>query len=158
MVLPCSAPAHRSSRLPPQTGSLHNAGAAYTARRTPFVSPLADPKDRALFHATTGAAACDMESHIAARVASTHNLPFAICRVVLNPAYRTPPPAALISLKQGAPDLRAILRSVVGQPHQLRDLLRLTIDASAAITALRQARLSAGVNLAFSEVPERSPA
>jgi len=117
------------------------------------------------FTASTGAVASDMESHFGARVAANYGLPFAACRVVLNPMHRKLPAAALRKLKQGSPDLRAILRSAIAEPRQVRHLIRLALDASIATACLRQAKLLLGPNLGFPEsqdesvaiVPLRSP-
>jgi hypothetical protein len=63
-----------------------------------------------------------MESHIAA--AEAHGLPFAACGVIIDPAHRVLPPAALVNLRpDGTPDIAAVLRSVIRQPYQLPALL-----------------------------------
>ena len=96
-----------------------------------------------------------MESHVAARMAAAHNLPFVACRVLINPAHRTLPPAALLKLRPGGkPDLRAILNSVLNRPGQVRHLIRLTLDASIAVFALRRGKLLMEPHLAF---PDQSP-
>jgi len=139
-----------------------------SARYAPIASveyPLPHGEQRALFYASTGAVVSDMESHFGARLAAACRLPFAACRVVLNPAHRVLPPAALLKLKQGSPDLRAILRSAIAEPRQVRHLIRLALDASIATACLRQAKLLLGPNLGFPEsqdesvaiVPLRSP-
>src|SRR3981189_2120663 len=46
---------------------------------------------KAALHLETGAAAVDMESHIAAAYAAEAGLPFAALRVILAPATRAPP-------------------------------------------------------------------
>ncbi len=73
---------------------------------------------------------------------------------VLNPAHRKLPAAALLKLKQGSPDLRAILRYVLAEPGQVRDLMRLAFDAAIAKACLRQAKLLLGPNLGFPEPDE----
>ncbi len=108
------------------------------------------------FTASTGAVASDMESHFGARVAANYGLPFAACRVVLNPMHRKLPAAALRKLKQGSPDLHAILRSVMGTPSQVRDLMWLILDASIATACLWQGRLLLGPNLGFPEAVDES--
>ncbi len=103
--------------------------------------PLSTPVDKADFHLATGAIAVDMESHIAARAAASHRLPFASCRVVIDAAHRTLPPAALLNLRPGASiDFSAVFRSLVKNPSQLADVIRLAADASLAISALRRCR------------------
>ncbi len=128
-------------------------GARY-ARIASVDCPLPHGEPRALFYASTGAAVSDMESHFGARVAAASRLPFVACRVVLNPAHRKLPAAALLKLKQGSPDLRAILRYVLAEPGQVRDLMRLAFDAAIAKACLRQAKLLLGPNLGFPEPDE----
>lgn len=113
-------------------------------------APITDTRERLRLHARTGAVVADMESHLVAKMASAHKLPFAICRVVLNPAHRKLPPAALLQLQQGGmPDLKGILRSVLKQPGQMQHLARLAVDASIAVFALRRGKLLVGANLGF---------
>jgi hypothetical protein len=82
-----------------------------------------------------------MESHLAAEIAAANRIPFVACRVVLDPAHRTLPPAALIPLTHdGKPNIPAILRSVVGDPGQLPALLRLCRETWLAGLALRRGR------------------
>jgi hopanoid-associated phosphorylase len=116
---------------------------------------ITDFQERVRLYARTGAIVADMESHVAARMAAAHNLPFVACRVLINPAHRTLPPAALLKLRPGGkPDLRAILNSVLNRPGQVRHLIRLTLDASIAVFALRRGKLLMEPHLAF---PDQSP-
>jgi adenosylhomocysteine nucleosidase len=113
-------------------------------------APVADPLAKRALHDRTGALVVDMESHLAARIAAAHGLPFTACRVVLDPAHRNLPPAALLSLRpNGNPDVAAVLRSVMEQPSQLPDLMRLAVDATVARTALRRGRALLGPALGF---------
>jgi adenosylhomocysteine nucleosidase len=113
-------------------------------------APVADPREKRALHHRTGALVVDMESHLAARIAAAHGLPFTACRVIVDPATRSLPPAALVSLRaDGIPDFAAVLRSVVGQPSQLPSLMRLALDASIARAALRRGRALLGPSLAF---------
>jgi hypothetical protein len=50
-------------------------------------APVVGHADKHALHIKTGAHAADMESHIAARIAAAHKLPFAAFRVVADPAY-----------------------------------------------------------------------
>src|SRR5262249_44699017 len=43
-------------------------------------APVAGTREKHRLHAETGAAAVDMESHVAARIAAAHRIPFAACR------------------------------------------------------------------------------
>jgi hypothetical protein len=72
--------------------------------------------------------------------AQAHGLPFAACRVIIDPPIALPP-AALVNLRpDGTPDVAAVLRSVIRQPGQLPALLRVAADARAAQLALRAGR------------------
>src|SRR5436305_13202294 len=85
---------------------------------------VASAQNKPELYARTGAIAVDMESHFAARIAAAHNLPFASCRVVIDPAHRKLPPAALLSLRHGGSvDLSAVVQSVIRTPGQLPNLL-----------------------------------
>ena len=116
-------------------------------------APVCDAQAKRALFVHTGALIVDMESHMAARIAAAHGLPFAACRVIIDPAHRNLPPAALLSLRpNGIPDLAAVLRSIAGQPNQLPGLVRLALDASIARAALRRGRAALGPSLAFPEL------
>jgi hopanoid-associated phosphorylase len=112
--------------------------------------PLATPLAKRSVGQQWRAAAADMESHVAAAVAADHALPFAACRVILDPAGRTLPPAALAaSGPYGALDIKAMLVSLAQSPSQLPTLLRLALDAHAARRALSRGRRLLGAGLGF---------
>ena len=117
------------------------AGASYA----PIIgvdAPIAEPAMKRELHRTTGAAAVDMESHVVARLAAAHRLAFAAVRVIVDPAHRTIPPAALLAM---APDGRAdvgVLRDLIARPSQLSPLARIAVDAfTARVEMLRVRRL-----------------
>ena len=96
--------------------------------------------EKTALNASTGAIAVDMESHIAARVAARHNLPFAIVRTISDSADHALPPAALVGMKpDGGVALGAILASLARNPAQLPALIRTGRDAGAAFSALGRA-------------------
>jgi adenosylhomocysteine nucleosidase len=96
---------------------------------------------KAALHNETGAAAVDMESHIAADYAAKAGLPFAALRVVSDPAHRALPALAMAAIKpNGDIDLRKIMRGVVRNPLTLRDLVSTGIDFSRALKSLRGCR------------------
>lgn len=100
---------------------------------------------KAALRQACAALAVDMESHIAARQAQVHGLPFAACRIVLDPADRAVPSAALVALgEDGRTDLAALLGELLRHPGQLPALLRLGRDASVARGAMRKARKALG--------------
>lgn len=106
---------------------------------------ILDVADKQALRATTGAAAVDMESHVAAAFAAAHGLKFGAIRVVCDPADRALPPLALEALRlDGGLDLTAILRSLARRPAQLAALPGLARDAAKAFAALGRVRASLG--------------
>ncbi len=95
--------------------------------------PLVTPSQKQALFAATGAAAADMESHVAARAAAKHGLPFAVLRVVADPAERGLPPAALAGMasrRDHGPD--GGVRSLAKSPRQFAQLIRVAADACRA--------------------------
>lgn len=88
---------------------------------------------------TTGAIAADMESHIAARAAQAHGVPFAIVRAVSDSAATAIPPAAKAAFApDGRIDVSAMARQIVsGRLGDLWDLIPLARDAGLAFRALQ---------------------
>jgi adenosylhomocysteine nucleosidase len=96
---------------------------------------------KALLRSETGAAAVDMESHIAAAYATAAGLPFAALRVISDPASRALPELAKTALKpNGDIDLRKILRGIARNPTTLRALVSTGIDFNRALRSLRGCR------------------
>jgi hopanoid-associated phosphorylase len=96
-------------------------------------------------HRSTGALAVDMESHIAGAIATARGLPFAVCRAIVDPAWRTLPKAAMAGLRDdGTTVVLPVLRELMRQPSQIGPLLRTAADARAARTSLVQARHAFG--------------
>ena len=113
-------------------------------------SPLADVAGKAALHAATGAAAVDMESHVAARAAERAGVPFAALRAVTDPAGRSLPHAATVGMRaDGGVDLPAILASLAKKPGQLPELVRTGLDARKAFSALLRCRQLLGPDFAF---------
>jgi hopanoid-associated phosphorylase len=85
----------------------------------------------------TGAHAVDMESHVAARFALERGIPFVVLRVISDNAHRTLPPAVLERLSiKGNPRYFAIVRSMLRERGQLRELIRTAREARVAFGAL----------------------
>lgn len=127
-------------------GRLHG---ALTADVAGVDEPLIDAAHKHALYRASGAIALDTESHIAARIAAEHRLPFAVFRVVADPAHRSLPAAAARSLKpDGTIDGSTALRSLMQAPGQLPLLLRTAVDASAAFRALLRGRRRLGPRLA----------
>jgi hopanoid-associated phosphorylase len=111
---------------------------------------VASPSDKFDLYNATGAAAVDMESHIAAEIAAKHRIPFVACRVIIDPVHRALPPAATLGLRlNGTPDFPAIFRSVCRKPGQIPDLIRIAVDAHFARRALRAGRKQLREGLGF---------
>jgi adenosylhomocysteine nucleosidase len=110
--------------------------------------PLASAHAKRKLHERTGAVAVDMESHVAARIAAEHRVPFAAFRVITDPSHRALPPAALVATDaRGAVDFQAIARSLLRHPKQVPTLFRLALDSWAARQALVPSRRFFGPNL-----------
>jgi hopanoid-associated phosphorylase len=120
-------------------------------------APIAHSSEKLRLHTRTGAKAVDMESHVAARIAALHHIPFAICRTIVDPEDRDLPAAAVIELRRdGTPDVLAIFRSVIRQPDQLPGLMRTAIDAWTARKALLRGRHLLGAALGCPYFDERA--
>lgn len=94
----------------------------------------------------TGADIIDNESHIAAKFASEHNLPFLSIRAVSDSVSHPLPPAALLPLdpEDGSPDGRAIAKSLLQNPLQIPALIRTAWQYSKALRALKKFRNEIG--------------
>lgn len=118
------------------------------ARHGPIIgvnSVVSDPADKRRLHDITGAAAVDMESHLVARLAASHGLSFASVRVVIDPAYRIVPPAALLAMApSGETDVSSMIWEILTRPSQLATLMRIAADAYAARAALIRLRRALG--------------
>ncbi|MGN6666372.1 MAG: phosphorylase [Trinickia sp.] len=104
-------------------------------------APVVTEQQKQALHRATGALAVDMESHVAARHAHARGLPFAVCRTIVDPAWRTLPSAAAAGLRDdGTTALAPILRELARAPGQLPAMIRLAFDARAARSSLVAAR------------------
>lgn len=104
-------------------------------------APVVDPAEKRALFVRTGAVAADMESHLAARTAAAHGLPFAAFRVVTDPAERQLPQAALAGMRpDGGIALGAIARAILRDPSQVAQLVRTARDAAAGFRALSRGR------------------
>jgi hopanoid-associated phosphorylase len=100
-------------------------------------APVADAAAKGRLYERFGAAVVDMESHLAAAIASAHRLPFAAIRVVADDARCELPDAALAGRRvDGSIDATAVLRALLNNPADLARLIRL-----AAQTRLARAKL-----------------
>jgi hopanoid-associated phosphorylase len=112
--------------------------------------PLQSPAEKAALYAETGAVAADMESHIVARLATEHGLPFAALRVIADPATRGVPPAALAGMAQdGRVDVWAVLASLARAPSQLPAMIALAADTRRAMAELFRCHRLLGPGFGF---------
>ena len=112
--------------------------------------PAATVEHKRLLRSMTGASAVDMESHVAGRVAAENNLPFAILRIICDPAGRSLPPAALAGMRRdGTTNGAAVLGALLARPAQLFAMIGLASDARVAFSELKRRRASAGESFAF---------
>jgi adenosylhomocysteine nucleosidase len=106
---------------------------------------VAEPAKKRELYKTTGAAVVDMESHVVARVAAEHKLAVAAVRVVVDPAHRKVPPAALIGMRpDGRANVKAVLRDLITRPSQLSPMARIAYDAFVARSAMVRVRRQLG--------------
>jgi hypothetical protein len=102
---------------------------------------VVDAASKAALHAATGALAVDMESHIAARVAARHGLPFAVARTISDGADRALPRAAQAGMRpDGGMDVGAVIAQLGRRPWELPALIRTGMEAEAAFRALLRGR------------------
>lgn len=100
----------------------------------------------------SGAAAVDMESHVAAAFARRHGLPFAAIRVVCDPAHRALPGFIATALTpNGDPDIFAVLAALARRQVGVGVLIRLARDSSCAFAALSRCRAHLGHGLGVPE-------
>ncbi|HEY1707550.1 MAG TPA: hypothetical protein VGG10_04755 [Rhizomicrobium sp.] len=96
----------------------------------------------------SNAEAVDMESDLAAEVATRHALPFTALRVISDTAADALPPATTSALDvDGGVNLFAVLASVLKQPSQIPALIRTGRNANAAFAALLRCHNLLGIGL-----------
>jgi hopanoid-associated phosphorylase len=118
-------------------------------------APLATAAAKAALWRESGAVAVDMETHAAALAARRLGLRFAACRVVLDPARRNVPAAALAGLDAGG--VWPVLRGLAGAPGQIVPLCVLAGEAWVARRSLLRVRARLGPALARYLVPSSLP-
>ncbi len=115
-------------------------------------TPVTDPAVKQRLHLDTGAVAVDMESHLVSRLGSDHELKFAAIRVVIDPADRRVPKAALAGMRlDGSASVTEMMRELISQPSQIPDLLQIARDAYTARAALSRHRKALGPGFGFGE-------
>lgn len=110
-------------------------------------------EEKASLFSQTGSAALDMESGFLARAAEEAGLPFAVLRVVCDPATRTlPPVAGTVLSPDGGLNITALAGSLLRNPAQIPALIALGKDASQARTAMQKFLEQQRTLLAFSRL------
>jgi hopanoid-associated phosphorylase len=111
--------------------------------------------EKAKLYRATGALAVDMESHIAAKIAHARRLPFAVLRIIADPAERSLPEVAQSALTpDGSIDIGRVLKALVAAPEQVGAVVRTAIDAQAAFRALTRCCRLAGSRFCLPDVGE----
>lgn len=109
-------------------------------------APLLDAQAKAAVHRQTGAAAADMESHVASEFAARHGLMFAALRIVCDPAARSMPAMVANALKpDGGVNHYAVLADVLRKPSEIATLTRLAGEARVSFRALGRCRDLLGI-------------
>ena len=117
--------------------------------------PLLDAGAKAAVRRATGAAAADMESHVAAEFAARHGLMFAALRIVCDPAERTMPAMVANAIRpDGGVDHYAVLTDLLRAPAQLATLPRLASEARMSFRALGRCRDLLGIGRGFPDLVE----
>ena len=109
---------------------------------------VATAADKADLFGETGAVALDMESHVAARIAAVHGLPFAALRVVSDSAQDVLPDAVRGAIdSRGEVRISRVLLALAGDPAQLPALIRTGRASSRAMQQLLRCFDLAGIGL-----------
>jgi len=130
-----------SARLAAALGAAQLAVPVHRGVLAAVAKPVVSVEAKRSLHQATGGLAVDMESHIAAAMAAARGLPFAACRVVVDPAWRALPPAAMVGLQDdGTTAVGPVLRALLRSPRQIGALIQVARDAQAARATLVRAR------------------
>jgi nucleoside phosphorylase len=96
------------------------------------------------------ALAVDMESHVAARVALAHGLPFAIVRIISDEVDHLLPHAITVSMRpDGGFDRTRMRASLAENPGQMRDVTNTMAQFAAGFRGLRSGAKMMGERLAL---------
>jgi len=96
------------------------------------------------------ALAVDMESHVAARVARAHGLPFAIVRIISDEVDHLLPHAITVSMRpDGGFDRTRMRASLAAAPDQMRDVVQTMAQFLTGFRGLRRGAKLMGERVAF---------
>jgi adenosylhomocysteine nucleosidase len=121
---------------------------------------VAHPEAKRSLHMSTSALAVDNESHVVASFAAARGLPMAAVRIIMDPATRLLPAAALGTVSaNGTIDLAALIHAIMRRPGELPILLRTALDALIGFAALLRCRhlLGPGLGLPSLQASEAEP-
>ena len=112
--------------------------------------PLLTPEAKAACRRATGAVAVDMESGEVARAAAAAAMPFLVVRAIADPADRAVPAWVMQAVTaDGRTAIRPVLSHLGRNPGEVPAVVRLALDARAAMRTLRRVAALAGPLLAF---------
>jgi adenosylhomocysteine nucleosidase len=118
-------------------------------------APVLHADDKTAMRLATGAAAVDMESHVACEFAERHGLIFAALRIVCDPAARSVPAVVANALRpDGEVDPLAVLADLIRKPMQVVALPRLATEARTSFRALGRCRDLLGIGRGFPDLVE----
>lgn len=116
-------------------------------------APILEVAEKSRLYRRYGAAAVDMESHVAASIASLHGLPFAAVRVVVDDARCKLLSVALAGRQtDGSISAKAVFRALLGSPGELAPLILLAVRANSARATLMRLRPLFVDGLAFPDL------
>ncbi|MGJ0508777.1 MAG: phosphorylase [Methylocystis sp.] len=99
--------------------------------------PAMDRAAKIRLREAAGAAAVDMESHLAADFALDRGIPFAVLRAISDPAHRALPPlAAKALMPSGDVDGKIVARELLRAPGQIGGLILAGLESRAAFGTL----------------------
>jgi hopanoid-associated phosphorylase len=109
---------------------------------------IAHAAGKAELHRATGALAVDMESHVVARVAQAHRIPFAALRTIADAANSQLPPLVASALNEdGSVNVGAVLSGLIARPQDTLSLIRTARQSEKAFAALLRCRHALGSRL-----------
>jgi len=104
-------------------------------------APVIEAASKANLRQLTGAAAVDMESHLAASFGTAAGIPVCAVRVISDPAERSLPQLAAYAVRSnGRVDLPAICSGLARNPKQIPLMIKAGLDARIAFATLRRVR------------------
>ncbi len=111
-------------------------------------SIIANRDEKRALYLASGAFAADMESQVVAQIATEKGLPFAVLRVIADPATLSLPPAAINGLNpDGTPNIGGVLKSLATHPGQLWDIFRIAGATRRAMKGLLRSHRLLGPGL-----------